>query len=156
MPATRAEIHAQTALNLGPCPRDCMFRAFACSNGVFTEEKEFLFEYVLDTCLQFEADGANAVVLMTTGTYPLGKFLEAGAAAREKLKEDTLFLANVGDFGAAAGANLMWAEVGANPRDTAERTEEGRGMSVPEIAEVYREAEWDVLDGPSVYYRKDS
>jgi biotin synthase len=55
-------------------------------------------------------------------------------------------------IGCAAGANLLWAETGSNPRDTAEKTEEARGMTVGQCREVLGEAEWDVLDGPSVFY----
>jgi biotin synthase len=278
----KAEVHAQVAVNVGPCPRNCLFCAFAQVNGVFHEEKEFSLDYVIDQCLQFERDGANAVFLMSTGIYPLDRFIERGAAVREKLRPDTTLIANVGDFdsdganalreagfsgvyhavrlgegrdtripverrfatfravkeaglslgtclepvgpehstaelvekllitrdaepaysgsarripipgtelgakgtlsearmahilavvrlvlplsikgncthepnalGAAAGANLFWAETGANPRDVKEKTEEGRGKTVPECREIMREAEWDVLEGPSVFY----
>lgn len=34
----RAEIHAQLALNLAPCPCNCMFCSFVRVNGVFDEE----------------------------------------------------------------------------------------------------------------------
>ena len=44
-------------------------------------------------------------------------------------------------IGASAGANLFWAEVGSNPRDTEKETEE---------------AEWKVLTGPSTYYQTTS
>jgi biotin synthase len=56
-------------------------------------------------------------------------------------------------LGAAAGANLLWAEVGANPRDTRERAEESRGLSVPRCREVLEGAEWNYLEGPSAFYR---
>jgi biotin synthase len=278
----KAEVHAQTSLNVSPCPRNCRFCAFAQCNGVFTEPKEVPLEDVTRQCRQFEADGANAVFLMCTGTYPFDRFVERGAAVREALRPETVLIANVGDFdveqgrrlreagfagvyhalrlgegevtsipperrlatfraareaglslgtclepigpehsteelvekllitrdaepaysgsarriplpgtslgqlgqvsearmahilalvrlvlplevrgncthepnalGAAAGANLLWAEVGGNPRDTRERTEEGRGKSVAECREVLREAEWDCLEGPSVFY----
>ncbi len=278
----KAEVHAQTALNIGPCLRDCAFCAFAKSNGVFTEEKEFPMEYLIDTMQQFEADGANALFLMTTGMYPFEKYLEKAAEIHLHLKPETTFIANIGDFdlpqakdlkdagvdgvyhavrlgegevtsipverriktfkaaqdaelsigtclepvgpehstgelvekllitrdiepaysgsarripipgtelakpgivsesrmahilavvrivlplsikgncthepnavGAQAGANLFWAEVGANPRDTEEKTEEGRGMSVPDCRRVFSEAEWDYLEGPSAFY----
>ncbi len=55
-------------------------------------------------------------------------------------------------IGAAAGANLLWAESGSNPRDTAEKTQEKRGMTVQDCIEVFREAEWQVLQGPSRWY----
>lgn len=56
-------------------------------------------------------------------------------------------------IGAAAGANIMWAEVGANPRDTAEDTAGHRGFTVAKCREIYREAEWPVLSGPSKMFR---
>ena len=51
------------------------------------------------------------------------------------------------------GANLLWAEVGANPRDTAEHTETGRGHSVAKIRQLFTETEWRTLDGPSSFFR---
>jgi biotin synthase len=54
--------------------------------------------------------------------------------------------------GAIAGANLFWAESGANPRDTEEKTESRRGMTVVDCRRLFSEAEWKVLDGPSRFY----
>jgi len=59
-------------------------------------------------------------------------------------------------IGAAAGANLLWAEVGSNPRDTVEKTEAARGMNVDQCRKVFAEAEWKVLEGPSKFYSVDS
>ena len=50
------------------------------------------------------------------------------------------------------GANLLWAEVGANPRDTKEKTEDGRGHSVPAIGRLFSETEWQILGGPSRFF----
>ena len=55
-------------------------------------------------------------------------------------------------IGAAAGANLLWAETGANPRDTEKETEGQRGMTVQDCVRVLEEAEWKVLQGPSKFY----
>ena len=55
-------------------------------------------------------------------------------------------------MGAMAGANLLWAESGANPRDTAEETTEQRGMTVAQCRTIFQEADWKVLDGPSQFY----
>lgn len=52
-------------------------------------------------------------------------------------------------IGADAGANLFWAETGSNPRDTEKETADSRGISVEKCREIYKEAEWKVLDGPS-------
>jgi len=55
-------------------------------------------------------------------------------------------------LGAIAGANLFWAEVGANPRDIEAKTEEGRGETVSSCKSIFQESSWDVWIGPSRYY----
>ena len=56
-------------------------------------------------------------------------------------------------IGSAAGANLLWAETGSNPRDIAADTDKGLGTSVAQCREILREAEWKVLNGPSHFFR---
>jgi biotin synthase len=55
-------------------------------------------------------------------------------------------------IGAAAGANLLWAEAGSNPRDIEKETEGKRGMTLKDCKRVLEEAEWKVLQGPSNFY----
>ncbi len=50
-------------------------------------------------------------------------------------------------LGVNAGANLLWAEVGSNPRDTERSTV--RGWTVDRCRELYEECGWEVLEGPS-------
>jgi biotin synthase len=57
-------------------------------------------------------------------------------------------------LGATAGANLFWAEVGTNPRDTESETSKGRGLDVKSCIEMFQEADFDILHGPSVIYRE--
>jgi len=57
-------------------------------------------------------------------------------------------------LGAIAGANLFWAEVGANPRDVHAKTEEGRGESVRSCRMIFQESNWSVLHGPSRFYNR--
>ena len=47
------------------------------------------------------------------------------------------------------GANLLWAEVGSNPRDTEAETAESRGWTVDRCCDLYHECGWEVLEGPS-------
>ncbi len=278
-----AEVHAQVGLNIAPCPRNCLFCAFAARNKVFREKINLPLEEVLAFARQFESDDANAVLLMATADYPMAKYLEYAREVRKSLRPETVLIANVGDFtrreaqelrdagftgiyhalrlgegrdttippekrietlrnareagltvgtcvepvgpehtvrelvektlitrearpgysgsarrvpipdtqlakhgmvsqakmahllavvrlalgydvpgncvhepsviGAAAGANLLWAEKGSNPRDTEKETEGKRGMTVAECARVLEEAEWEVLSGPSRFYR---
>ncbi len=50
----------------------------------------------------------------------------------------------------AYGANLAWAEVGTNPRDTVARTEKGgQGWDIGGCKERFRDSGWDILEGPS-------
>ena len=53
------------------------------------------------------------------------------------------------------GANLLWAEVGANPRDTSENTENGRGHSISSIRQLFSETDWLTLDGASRFFSTD-
>jgi biotin synthase len=282
----KAEVHAQLALNLAPCPCNCVFCAFAEKNGVFLKETRLTAEEAVAYAQQFEKDGANAVFVMTTAQYPFNLFLEMSQEIRKNLDSNTVLIANVGDqslgnarkikdagysgvyhalrlregidsglssgkrkksihnfleaglkvgtcvepigpehsneeladmilytasfnpsysgaarripipgteiakrgtvnelrmaqivaitrlgmprtvlgncthepctLGGLAGANLFWAEVGANPRDTKERTEEGRGETVETCRRIFHECGWDIYQGPSRYYNGHS
>jgi biotin synthase len=282
----QAEVHAQLALNLAPCPCNCAFCAFAQKNGVFSEETRLTTEEAVAYAQQFEKDGANAIFVMTTAQYPFGLFLEISQEIRRSLEPETVLIANVGDqplanaqrigeagyagvyhalrlregidtglspeerkgsirnfqeaglkvgtcvepvgpehtsveladmiaftasfnpsysgaarripiagteiakrgaiselrmaqivaitrlgmprtvlgncthepctLGGLAGANLFWAEVGANPRDTKEKTEEGRGETVETCRTLFHECGWNIYEGPSRYYSQDS
>jgi biotin synthase len=125
----KAEVHAQTALNIGPCTRNCLFCSFAVDSGVFNEEKEFPLDYMIDTCVQFERDGASAVFLMATGIYAFEKFVEKGAEIRGHLKEDTTFIANAGDFNLDQARELKQA--GFDGIYHAVRLGEGEVTSIP-------------------------
>ncbi|MEJ2657820.1 MAG: radical SAM protein [Desulfobacterales bacterium] len=278
----RAEIHAQLALNLAPCPGNCAFCAFALKNGIFLQEIRLTPEASVAYAQQSEKDGANAIFIMTTAQYSFELFLEISQEIRGSLKPETILVANVGDqslanarkikdvgysgvyhalrlregidsglspekrresilnfqeaglmvgtcvepvgpehtseeladmilytasvnpsysgaarripipgteiarrgtiselrmaqivavtrlgmpktvlgncthepctLGGLGGANLFWAEVGANPRDTKEKTEEGRGETVETCRTIFQECGWGVYEGPSRYY----
>ena len=278
----KAEVHAQIGLNLSPCPNNCSFCAFSAQNKVFTERKELRVEEIIQLALKAEADGTNAIFFMTTHDYPFGKYVETSKEVREKLRPETVMIANIGDFGygeakqlkdagyigiyhavrmgegrdtqidpqvrlhtiraareaglligtcvepigpehsieeitgkivigrdmkpcfsgamrrinipgsaldghgmiseyrlaflvavvrlamgrevigncthepnllgATTGANLFWAEAGTNPRDTEAETSKGRGMGVKSCMELFRQADFDILRGPSVIY----
>ncbi len=124
-----AEVHAQTSVNIAPCPKDCAFCSFARQNGIFTEAKELPIEYTVEKCRQFEADGANAVLLMATGNYPFARFLQVGAEVRDALRADTLLVANVGDFDLEEGRELVQA--GFSGIYHAVRLGEGRDTRIP-------------------------
>jgi biotin synthase len=277
-----AEIHAQVGLNIAPCPKNCAFCSFALQNKVFSEKIEIPVDEAIAKAKQFEADGANAIFVMSTADYPFKKYIDISWEIRKSLRSETVLVANVGDFtqeqarqlrdigfsgiyhavrlgegrdttisikkrlttfknakdaglllgtcvepvgnehsveelvektiitrdakpvysgaarripipntkkaefgivseakmahilavvrlsvdynvpgncthepnviGAAAGANLLWAEAGSNPRDTEKETEHKRGMTVKDCIRILEEAEWKVLQGPSKFY----
>lgn len=279
---SQAEVHAQFAVNLAPCPKNCMFCSFAVKNGIFKGSSKISLEDAVAAALTFEQNGANAIYLMATASFDLAEFCDYGREVRSKLKPESRLIANVGDqdhvgaqrlkdagfdgvyhalrlregsdseiapdlrlqsirafkevglivgtcvepigpehtneeladlilftaahqpafsgaarritipgtvlaergmiselrmaqivavtrlavphsvkgncthepcgIGALAGANLFWAETGANPRDIKEKTEEGRGHTVDACRTIFKEADWQTLDGPSAFF----
>jgi biotin synthase len=280
----KAEIHGQFALDLAPCPCNCMWCSFSQKNNVFQHQWRISVEEAVDLALKFERQGANAILAMTTSGYPFGLYLDMAKEIKRHLKPDTVFIANTSDkslsqarqmkdagfagvyhalrlregiendldpaqrlesirnfqeaglwvgtcvepigpehtneeiaemilftaslrpafsgaarriaipgtamaergmiselrmsqcvavtrlampretrgncthepcaLGTAAGANLLWAEIGANPRDDQEKTEEHRGKDVADCRNVYLESDWEILEGPSMHYLK--
>jgi len=59
-------------------------------------------------------------------------------------------------LGATAGANLFWAEAGTNPRDTEAETSRGRGMDVTSCIKIFKEADFEILKGPSTIYSEQN
>ena len=94
----KGEVHAQVGVNSGSCPKNCQFCSFAAMNKIFHANNERGLEEIIESCLGFEADGANAIYLMTTAIYPFNEFLKIGREVREALKTEVPLIANVGDF----------------------------------------------------------
>ena len=59
-------------------------------------------------------------------------------------------------LGAATGANLFWAEVGTNPRDTKKETSKGRGLDVFSCKKMFSETDYDLVQGPSIFYSENN
>jgi len=93
----KAEVHAQFALDLAPCARHCLFCSFAETNGMFRQETRITPEEAVASARQLEAEGANAVFMMTTAHYPFGHYLEISWEVRRNLKPETMLIANIGD-----------------------------------------------------------
>lgn len=93
----KAEVHAQFAINLAPCPCNCLFCSFAMANGIFSESAELTPGHATACARRFETDGANAVFMMSTARYPFERFLEIAREVRTNLRPETTLIANVGD-----------------------------------------------------------
>jgi biotin synthase len=124
----KAEVHAQIGLNLSPCPRNCSFCAFAAKNKVFKEKTELDVETVVQMGKQAEKDGANALFIMTTGDYPISKFVEISKELRSKLKPESVMIANIGDMGISDAKRVK--EAGYAGIYHAVRMGEGRDTSI--------------------------
>lgn len=94
----KAEVHAQMGINIGSCPKDCQFCSFAVMNKVFTETKKHPLDEIVENALKFEADGANAIYLMTTAEYDFQDYLAVAKEVRAALKTEVPLIANFGDF----------------------------------------------------------
>lgn len=95
----RAEIHGQVGINSGPCGCDCAFCSFAASHRIFTEQRLEPIESVIAKSRQLQAEGANAIYLMTTAAFNFADFVEVGRQVRKSLDPETVLVANIGDFG---------------------------------------------------------
>jgi biotin synthase len=74
----KGERHFHIGLNVEPCPLNCSFCSLTERAGIFTEKIAFSDAEVLSWARQGEAEGADALNLMTTGTYPFPRLLEIG------------------------------------------------------------------------------
>jgi biotin synthase len=92
-----AEVHAQFAVNLSPCPCDCLFCSFARVNRIFNDASEISSETAVEYAVRFEDNGANAIYLMTTAMFPFERFIEISCEVRSNLRSDTIMIANIGD-----------------------------------------------------------
>ena len=59
-------------------------------------------------------------------------------------------------LGATAGANLFWAEAGSNPRDIKDDTSKGRGIDVLSCMAMFQEADFEMLNSPSIIYSNNN
>jgi len=74
----KGENHFHIGLNIEPCPFNCSFCSLAESAQVFTKEKQFDEETIVSWARTAETFNADAINVMTTGTYKFSKLLEIG------------------------------------------------------------------------------
>lgn len=97
------EVHAQIGINLATCSKGCKFCAFSRP----VKRIEFSQEEVVARARAFQAEGANAIFLMTTADYKFDRFLAMGAAVGKVLDPCMPLVANVGDFDSAQARELV-------------------------------------------------
>ena len=103
----KGELHFHIGLNVEPCPMDCRFCSLTRAAGIFKEKIDFSEEQILTWALQAQDQGADALNLMTTGTYPFERLLEVGRLLRKQV--DLPLVANTRDINHGEGERLLAA-----------------------------------------------
>jgi len=74
----KGESHFHIGVNTEPCPFNCRFCSLAEQAGIFTERIEFDESQIVQWARHAEANQADALNIMTTGTYSFDRLLEIG------------------------------------------------------------------------------
>ena len=101
----KGENHMHIGINLEPCPINCKFCSLTKEAGIFTESYEFSLEQILEWAGTGEASGADALNIMTTGTYSFARLLEIGRILKKAVQ--TPLVANTRDINHKEGEQLL-------------------------------------------------
>jgi biotin synthase len=101
----KGEIHFHIGLNVEPCPMDCSFCSLTRRAGIFKEKREFPPEQILQWARMAETRSADALNLMTTGSYPFERLLETGKMLRREVSVP--LVANTRDIDHSEGEKLL-------------------------------------------------
>jgi biotin synthase len=80
----KGENHLHIGLNASPCPYDCKFCSLTKEHQIFTKEHDFSWEEIMLWAKDAESKNADALNLMTTGTYSFERLCDIG----KKLKKE--------------------------------------------------------------------
>ena len=130
---------------------DCLFCSLTRKAGLFTEKYEFPLEEVVAWAKQGEAEGADALNLMSTGTYPFSRLLEIGRRLSREVKVP--LVANARDINHSEGEQLL--DAGFVGFYHAVRLGEGIGKSLALVlvGPASKRADPDSLTGEMVQHR---
>jgi biotin synthase len=101
----KGEKHLHIGLNVEACPMDCAFCSLAKGAGVFTEKTDFSMDRILAWAKAGEADGADALNLMSTGTFSFASLLEIGRRLKKEVRVP--LVANARDISHREGEQLV-------------------------------------------------
>jgi biotin synthase len=105
----KAEIHGQIGINVGQCPMNCQFCSLAQCNGVFNQASTLPIDEAVAGVLSMEAQGANAIYVMSTANFEFEQFLEISRAIKAAMKTEIPLVANTGDFNFEQACELKMA-----------------------------------------------
>jgi len=101
----KGENHLHIGVNVEPCPFNCIFCSLAKDTGVFKDRIEFTEQEIISWAKHGQACGADAINLMTTGTYDLSKLMDMAKILRKEVT--TPLVANTRDITHAEGERLL-------------------------------------------------
>jgi biotin synthase len=118
----KGENHFHIGVNVAPCALDCKFCSLTKAAGIFTESIVFSNEQIVAWAKEAEASGADALNLMTTGTFPFNQLLAIGRLLKKSVQVP--LVANTRDINHSEGEALL--EAGFTGAYHAVRLGEGR------------------------------
>ena len=101
----KGENHLHIGINVAPCPLNCAFCSLAESASIFTERTEFPEADIMEWARLAESQSADALNVMTTGTYSFERLLEIGNMLKKKVA--TPLVANTRDINHREGEKLL-------------------------------------------------
>ena len=101
----KGENHFHIGVNVSPCPINCRFCSLTVKAGIFKESHEFDEEQILVWAKEAEANGADAINLMTTGNFSFKRFLDLGRMLGRSVS--TRLVANTRDINHQEGEALL-------------------------------------------------
>ena len=103
----KGENHFHIGVNVEPCPFNCSFCSLTEAAGIFKENIEFSFEDILNWAKTGEQNKADALNIMTTGTYSFQKLLDVGRQLKKAVSVP--LVANTRDITHKEGEQLLEA-----------------------------------------------
>jgi biotin synthase len=101
----KGENHLHIGINVEPCPFNCKFCSLTEAAGIFTAAIPFSDDDIINWATNAEAKNADALNIMTTGTYSFDRLLEVGKMLGEKVS--TPLVANTRDINYKEGEQLL-------------------------------------------------
>jgi len=101
----KGENHYHIGINVEACPFNCSFCSLTVNAGIFKDKIEFSDDEILRWAYSAKSGGADALNLMTTGTYPFERLLEVGKTLREAVSVP--LVANTRDINHEEGERLL-------------------------------------------------
>jgi biotin synthase len=103
----KGENHFHMGINVSPCPYNCRFCSLTVQAGIFRDAITFSHDQVIDWAKGAEAEGADALNIMTTGTFSFERLLDTGRMLKKAV--EIPLVANTRDIDHHEGEQLLEA-----------------------------------------------